>query len=82
MNQDAIENLFSVIRSRFVKNPSASCFRSGLQSVMSIYIVAFPSTSNCESDEDITVQVASTVAKKVKGSFNISDKNCFSRASV
>jgi hypothetical protein len=63
INQDPLENMFRVIRQRgaYNANPMASQFRRNLQHVISVHLMSPPDSSNCEPDEEITVDFSSHV---------------------
>ena len=54
LNQDPLENEFSVARQRcgYERNPSASQFRRNLRHRIHLVLMKPPSSSNCEADED------------------------------
>ena len=67
LNQDACENLFSVIRSRNGQNdlPDASKFRMALRKTVATNILA-PPTANCEPDGDTLLTVVTSVSRRVR----------------
>ena len=67
LNQDACENLFSVIRSRNGQNdlPDASKFRMAIRKTVATNILA-PSTANCEPDGDTLLTVVTSVSRRVR----------------
>ena len=54
MNQDCIENLFSVIRGKGIHadNPNVCEFRAALRQVMVDSMFAFSDKKNCQDDVD------------------------------
>ncbi|KAF4519968.1 hypothetical protein B566_EDAN005468, partial [Ephemera danica] len=54
LNQDALENLFSILRQRSGSNNNPTCaqFRQNMQSVCNMSLMKPPRTSNCEADGD------------------------------
>jgi hypothetical protein len=68
LNQDPLENLFSILRRRsgFNSNPTASQFRQNLQSVINMTLMKSPVTANCEPDADTSLLSPEEVADSIK----------------
>lgn len=68
LNQDPLENLFSILRRRsgFNSNPTASQFRQNLQSVINMTLMKSPASANCEPDSDTSLLSPAEVAAATK----------------
>ncbi|XP_063215855.1 uncharacterized protein LOC134527262 [Bacillus rossius redtenbacheri] len=68
LNQDAIENMFSVLRYRggFNANPSAQQLRHNLRAFVCTHLLKPAQSANCEPDEDALLSVFSKATAAVQ----------------
>jgi len=81
LNQDVIENLFSIIRQRggFNRNPTAKTFRTTFRINVQVNLIKSSDDSNCEMDDDKHLLESSNA---VISDLGLSDDNLFDNESI